>query len=121
MGIEAQSDAHKDEAQEVDELKFEIPSSDLTALPEDVVALGNPRQMLANAELCGTVVDLLDSSNGAKREALLTWMHPAVLDLALSANGTRVIQKVLEVTGGETQINLSYCLHGRVRQLLDSH
>jgi pumilio RNA-binding family len=48
-------------------------------------------------------------------------MQPAVLDLALSANGTHVIQKALELTGGETQIMLSYCLHGRVRQLLDSH
>jgi len=40
--------------------------------------------------------------------------------LALSANGTRVIQKALEVTGGDTQIKLSQCLHGRARQLLDS-
>jgi len=43
------------------------------------------------------------------------------LDLALSANGTRVIQKALELSGGEAQIMLSQCLHGRVRQLLDSH
>merc|ERR1719502_167518 len=43
------------------------------------------------------------------------------MDLALSANGTRIIQKALELTGGETQMMLSLCMHGCVRKLLDSH
>merc|ERR1719502_2496327 len=86
-----------------------------------VLGFGNPRQILADAGLASSVVDLLESSSTAKRAAIVKWMQPAVLDLALSANGTHVIQKALELTGGETQIMLSHCLHGRVRQLLDSH
>lgn len=90
-------------------------------LPDDVIALGNPRQMLADADLASHVVTLLESSSHAKRAAIVAWMQPVVMDLALSANGTRIIQKALEVTGGETQIMLSLCMHGCVRKLLDSH
>lgn len=100
--------------EDVDEPLADMP------LPDDVVALGNPRQILANAGLASSVEDLLESSDRAKRAAIITWMLPAVWELALSANGTRVIQKALEVTGGDTQIKLSQCLHGRARQLLDS-
>jgi len=88
---------------------------------EDVATLGNPRQMLVDTELAAYVEEQLESVKSSKRAALIAWMQPAVLDLALSANGTRVIQKALEVTGGESQVALSKCLHGRVRQLLDSH
>jgi len=104
-----------------DEAVADIAISDCTSLPDDVVALGNPRQMLGNTVLASTVEDLLETSSQAKREAIITWMQPSVLDLALSANGTRVIQKALEMSGGEAQIKMSYCFHGRVRQLLDSH
>jgi hypothetical protein len=97
----------------------EEPISD--CLPDELIGFENPRQMLMDAELASQVEQLLESSSTSKRAAILSWMKPAVLDLALSANGTRVIQKALELTGGETQIMLSYCLHGRVRQLLDSH
>jgi len=63
----------------------------------------------------------LKSSSEEKRAAIGTWLLPAVLQLTLSPNGTHVIQKAFEVTGGETQIKLSHCLLGRARQLLDSH
>merc|ERR1719171_3112790 len=48
-------------------------------------------------------------------------MLPAVIELALSANGTRIIQKALEVSGSETQMRLSQCLHGYAGKLLHSH
>eukprot|EP00746_Dinoflagellata_sp_MGD_P166335 gnl/MRDRNA2_/MRDRNA2_96152_c0_seq1.p1 gnl/MRDRNA2_/MRDRNA2_96152_c0~~gnl/MRDRNA2_/MRDRNA2_96152_c0_seq1.p1 ORF type:complete len:476 (+),score=71.26 gnl/MRDRNA2_/MRDRNA2_96152_c0_seq1:83-1510(+) len=105
-----------------EELAANMGTSDCTSLPDDaVIGLGNPRQILADAGLASSVVDLLESSSSAKRAALVAWMQPVVLDLALSANGTHVIQKALELTGGETQIVLSHCLHGHVRRLLDSH
>lgn len=93
----------------------------MPTLPDDVIALGHPRQMLADADLASHVVTLLESSSHAKRAAIVAWMQPAVMDLALSANGTRIIQKALELTGGETQMMLSLCMHGCVRKLLDSH
>jgi len=105
-----------------EELGANMARLDCTSLPDDaIMGLGNPRQMLADAELASSVVDLLESSSRAKRAAIVAWMQPAVLDLALSANGTHVIQKALELSGGETQIILSHCLHGHVRRLLDSH
>merc|ERR1711907_221776 len=98
-----------------------MASSECAILPDDVIALGNPRQMVVDAGLAASVEALLESSSMAKRAGIIAWMQPAVLELALSANGTRVIQKALEVTGGETQIQLSQCFHGRVKKLLDSH
>jgi len=95
--------------------------SDCIILPDDVVALGNPRQILQNAELAASVEDLLESASVEKRAAIITWMQPVVLALALSANGTRVVQKAIELTGGETQMRLSQCLHGYAGKLLHSH
>jgi hypothetical protein len=90
-------------------------------LPDDVVALGYPRQILRNAGLGTTVEEMLENSSVAKRAAIITWLQPAVLELAMSANGTRVIQKAIQVTGGDTQIRLSQCLHGHAKQLLHCH
>eukprot|EP00746_Dinoflagellata_sp_MGD_P000997 gnl/MRDRNA2_/MRDRNA2_101857_c0_seq1.p1 gnl/MRDRNA2_/MRDRNA2_101857_c0~~gnl/MRDRNA2_/MRDRNA2_101857_c0_seq1.p1 ORF type:complete len:503 (+),score=85.87 gnl/MRDRNA2_/MRDRNA2_101857_c0_seq1:71-1579(+) len=104
-----------------DDSEAELPTSDQVALPEDVKALGDPREMLTNADLAASVEEQLDNANVTKRRAINTWLQPAAVALALSANGTRVIQKAFEMTGGESQINLSRCLHGRVRNLLDSH
>merc|ERR1712224_726919 len=63
----------------------------------------------------------LENSDNIKRAAIPAWMQPAAVDLALSAKGTRIVQKALEMTGGEPQLAFSQCFHGRVRQLLDSH
>jgi len=121
--IQAPSSACKVETKDTSANRddFNVRTADSTSLPDDIAALGNPRQMLVNTGLASSVVDLLETSDTAERESIITWLQPAVLDLALSANGTRVIQKALELSGRETQIKLSHCLHGRVRQLLDSH
>jgi len=74
-----------------------------------------------NKELAALVIEQMESAHHSRKAAILSCMQPAVVDLALSANGTHVIQEALEKTGGESQIMLSRCLHGRVRQLLDSH
>jgi len=111
----------EDTSQNADAPNAGMPMSECTTLPDDVVALGNPRQILQNAELGASLEEMLESSSVEKRAAIITWLQPAVLVLALSANGTRVIQKAIEVTGGETQIKLSLCLHGHARQLLHSH
>lgn len=97
------------------------PKSEMLTLDEDVLALGSPRKMLVDAELLAYVEELLETSENTKRAAILAWMQPAAVDLALSAKGTRIIQKALEMTGGEPQLAFSQCFHGRVRQLLDSH
>jgi len=109
-----------DPPKEADESSGDLCTSDRFAMRDKVVALGNPRQMFVKAGFSSSVVDLLESSSAAKRAAIIAWMQPIVLDLALSAKGTRVIQKALELTGGEAQIRLSNCLQGRVGQLLDS-
>eukprot|EP00746_Dinoflagellata_sp_MGD_P160567 gnl/MRDRNA2_/MRDRNA2_87396_c0_seq1.p1 gnl/MRDRNA2_/MRDRNA2_87396_c0~~gnl/MRDRNA2_/MRDRNA2_87396_c0_seq1.p1 ORF type:complete len:474 (+),score=84.30 gnl/MRDRNA2_/MRDRNA2_87396_c0_seq1:93-1514(+) len=106
--------------QDTSEKSF-VPKSEMHDWDEDVVALGSPRKMLVNAELLANVEELLENSDNTKRAAILAWMRPAAVDLALSAKGTRIIQKALEMTGGEPQLVFSQCFHGRVRQLLDSH
>jgi pumilio RNA-binding family len=95
--------------------------ADMPTIDDDVVALGNPRKMLVDAELAAYVEEQLESANSTRCAGIIAWMQPAAVDLALSSNGTRVIQKALEVTRVESQVALSNCLHGRVRQLLDSH
>merc|ERR1719389_380565 len=121
--IDVPSSTHKVETKDISENvgDFNVSAVDSLSLPDDIIALGNPRQMLVNTRLASSVVDLLEGSDNAKRESIITWVQPAVLDLALSANGTRVIQKALELSGRDAQIKLSLCLHGRVRKLLDSH
>merc|ERR1712178_285685 len=76
---------------------------------------------MGNGELASTVEALLENSSRAKCAAIINSMLPAVIGLALSANGTRIIQKALEVSGSDSQIRLSQCLHGYARRLLDSH
>merc|ERR1719265_331705 len=98
-----------------------VPKAEVLAWDEDVVALGSPRKMLVDAQLLAYVEELLENSKNDKRAAILAWMQPAAVDLALSAKGTRAVQKALEMTGGEPQLAFSQCFHGRVRQLLDSH
>merc|ERR1719498_2360295 len=71
----------------------------LDCIPDDILALGNPQQILVNGELAATVEALLENSSRAKCAAIINWMLPAVVELALSANGTRIIQKALEVSG----------------------
>jgi len=121
--IDVPSSTHKVETKDISENvgDFNVSAVDSLSLPDDIIALGNPRQMLVNTRLASSVVDLLEGSDNAKRESIITWVQPAVLDLALSANGTRVIQKALELSGRDAQIKLSLCLHGRVKHLLDSH
>merc|ERR1719161_1348441 len=86
---DSDSPASKDVAAESGAHKVETPDDinvESTALPDDVAALGNPRQMLVNSGLATSVVDLLETSDAAKRASIIAWMQPAVLDLALSAN-----------------------------------
>jgi len=94
--------------------------SNAPVLDDAMAALGDPTKMLSDEEFASYVEEQLESTNRTRRAAIIAWMQPAVVDLALSANGTCVIQKALEVTGVESQVALSKCLHGRVRQLLDS-
>jgi mRNA-binding protein PUF3 len=121
--LDAPPSANEGETQEMPEepKAHEVaPTSDCT-LPDDVVALGNPRDMLSDQNFASSVLDLMEESGREKRAAIVMWMQPVVLGLAFSGHGTRIIQKAIELTGGQTQIMLSLCLHGRVRQLLDSH
>jgi len=106
---------------DVDVPNPDVSASDCSPLPDDIVALGNPQQIRTNAGLTSSVEEMLNNGNRAKCEAIVEWMIPAALELALSANGTRLIQRAFEVTGSETQIKLSQCLHGYARRLLDSH
>lgn len=105
---------------DVDGPNADVPASDCKPLPDDVVALGNPQQILTNAGFASSVEEMLENGDRAKREAIVEWMIPAALKLALSANGTRLIQRALEVTGSETQVKLSQCLHGYARRLLEN-
>jgi len=98
----------------------DFPTSDCNSLPE-ILALGNPQQIVMNAGFASEVAEMLESGSKAKREAIVEWMIPAALQLALSANGTLLIQRALEVTGSDSQIKLSQCLHGSAIRLLDSH
>lgn len=108
----------QDVAEDADEFTAD-PALD--CIPDDILALGNPQQILVNGELASTVEALLENSSRPKCAAIINWMLPAVIELALSANGTRIIQKALEVSGSDSQIRLSQCLHGYARRLLDSH
>lgn len=105
----------------LEEFKAAMYNCDACNLDDDVATLGNPRQMLVDAELAACIKEQLEKASSNRRSAIVVWMLPAVVDLALSAKGTHVVQKALEVSGVESQIALSRCLHGHVRRLLVSH
>lgn len=65
-------------------------------------------------------MEQLDGRNHRRRLAILRWLHPATLDLAFSACGCRVMQKVLEVAGGDDRASLIAQLRGHVTKLLES-
>jgi len=119
--IDATPIVNQGETCQMPEKAPEVLDADDTDLPDNVIGLGDPCKMLTDPSFASSVADLLEKSGKEKRAAIVTWMQPVVLSLAFSAHGTHLIQKALELTGGETQIMLSDCFHGRVRQLLTSH
>jgi len=91
-------------------------------LPDKLLCLHrDPNEMVLNKELADQVKDVLQTMTNEQGAVIAEWMQPALLYLALSANGTEVVQAVLAVTDRETQIKLSHCFYGHVLRLLASH
>jgi len=80
----------------------------------------DPRALAEDANLSSFVLTQLEKGNKAKRSAILGWLHPVVLELALSVHGCRVIQQALEVASGEVCGPFAEELHGHVQELLES-
>lgn len=78
----------------------------------------DPSTSLEDADLSMKILYQLD--NKAKRSAILGWIQPAAFSLAMSVHGCRVVQKALDVAGGEDRDALAQQLHGKVKDLLES-
>lgn len=83
-------------------------------------SLGDPLKLAESVELSRMIMEQLDGRNHRRRLAILKWLRPATLDLAFSACGCRVMQKVLEVAGGDDRTSLIAEFHGLVTKLLES-
>lgn len=87
---------------------------------DPVDSLGDPRCLADNMELANRLSSQLESSDRATRTAILKWLVSDALDLALSMCGCRVVQKVLEVVGGEDRALLVEKFHGQSLALVES-
>lgn len=90
------------------------------AIPISIDPLGDPFKLAESDELSRMMMEQLDGGNQRRRVAIVKWLRPATLDLAFSACGCRVVQKVLEVAGGDDRASVIAQLKGTVAKLLDS-
>merc|ERR1719160_2245936 len=91
---------------------------------QDVAALhqmyGSPWNMLESWGFDWKFVEhMLINSNKTYQAAILAWMQPAAVELALSPRGTHIVQKALDFAGTADPFIRSF--HGRVRQCNYSH
>jgi len=79
------------------------PAAHFGDAPADTGALPafDPIALAEDASLCGHIIDQLENGNGEKVSAILRWLQPVILQLTISGCSCRVVQKVLEVAGGE--------------------
>jgi len=72
------------------------PTVDVDAFPGGV----DVRDLQENSDLSCVVMTRLERGNTPERNAVIAWLHGSAKPLALSRCGCRVIQKLLEVVGG---------------------
>lgn len=78
---------------------------------------GDPHSMSTDGQLSAQAVEHLDGDCDVRSE-ILTWMQPAMLELALSACGCRVMQKAVEVAGGAERTSVIELFRGHVTELV---
>jgi len=82
---------------------------------------GSPFDLIQDKDRCDNVVQELEKGDSHARLTILLWLHKATLQLALSKLGCRVVQKVLEVTGGSDKGGLIIAeLKDRIVELYES-
>lgn len=75
---------------------------------------------MLNNDLANEAIEVLESGTRDERNALLGWIMPICLDLAMSAYGCRVMQSAVEVASGEMRYQMTNQMHGHAAELLDS-
>jgi hypothetical protein len=80
----------------------------------------DPFSLTTSREACQRTIEGLESGDLLKRSSIVKWLNPATLQLSLSEHGCRVVQKVLDVAGGEARAALCHELRGHVLELLYS-
>jgi pumilio RNA-binding family len=65
-------------------------------------------------------LERLENEPPAEQFGIVSWLIPSTLELALSENSCRVVQKMLDVAGGEARALLCEKLRGHVLELLYS-
>jgi len=81
---------------------------------------GNPKGLLSDPDAANAVVSKLEGGKQAQRAKIIGWLQPGMLELSLSEKGCWVIQKALEVAGGEDRASLVEALKGHVQGLVES-
>jgi pumilio RNA-binding family len=80
----------------------------------------DPVSLTTNPDACKWAMSRLEHAVPSEQYAIISWLHPATLQLALSEHGCRVVQKVFDVAGGEARAALSDQLRGHVLDMLYS-
>jgi len=89
-------------------------------IPDGELLVGDPHILVLNNNLANEAIEQLENGSREERSALLQWITPATLDLALSVHGCRVVQAAVEVAGGDHRHYMTRQMHGHVVELLDS-
>jgi hypothetical protein len=82
-------------------------------------AIRNPWGLANDRACCNVVLGLLKDSK-YDRSALLAWLCPALLSLALSEHGSLIVHKVLDVATGSDFAMIASQFHGSVDKLCRS-
>jgi len=86
--------------------------------------LGNPLEVAENAEKCAALIAKFEKGNPEQwcelGEMLAQWLAPVVRRFALSREGCRVVQKVLETAGACSRDRLAKQLEQYIPELIGS-
>jgi hypothetical protein len=98
----------------------DFPGGSPEEVPRGELLVGDPHILVLNNDLANEAIEMLENGSREERNALLKWIMPIILDLALSVSGCRVVQAAVEVAGGENREQMTNHMHGHVPELLDS-
>lgn len=99
------------------QIDLETLSSDTTDM---INSLGDSRCLIDHTALSGRVVAQLEQGDSSTTTAILAWVIPNALELALSVGGCRVIQTLLSTVGGDAWAKLVEKFRGHSLKFVDS-
>lgn len=98
--------------------EYEEQNQEFTDAP--AFLCGMPMDLAENTELAGDIIAQLEDGDADKRRELVEWMAPAAKQLAMTSQGCRILQKVIEVVHVSDRSIITKQLESHVVELYES-